>query len=84
MCLNPVLEAPEIEYCVNKTGIKALVCADEFKHHDYYESLLTIAPELENCDPGKLKSTKVPSLKTVIRIGEENKRYLVTTTRIVI
>ncbi|XP_063922118.1 medium-chain acyl-CoA ligase ACSF2, mitochondrial-like isoform X1 [Zophobas morio] len=74
VCLNPVLEAPEIEYCVNKTGIKALVCADEFKHHDYYESLLSIAPELENCDPGKLKSTKVPSLKTVIRIGEENKR----------
>ncbi|XP_063922176.1 medium-chain acyl-CoA ligase ACSF2, mitochondrial-like [Zophobas morio] len=71
--LNPVFEAPEIEYCINKTQIKALVCADKFKYHDHYESLLTIAPELENCEIGKMTSKKVPSLKTVIRIGEENK-----------
>ena len=78
MCLNPVYEAPEIEYCVNKTGIKALVCADKFKHHDYYETLLAIAPELKNCELGKLESKKVPSLKIVIRISEDVKRYLVT------
>ncbi|KAJ3642552.1 hypothetical protein Zmor_025317 [Zophobas morio] len=73
VCLNPVSEAPEIQYCVNKTGIKALVCADKFKHYDYYESLLTIVPEMEKCDPGKIKSTQVPSLKTVIIMGDKNK-----------
>ncbi|XP_063918020.1 medium-chain acyl-CoA ligase ACSF2, mitochondrial-like [Zophobas morio] len=72
--LNPVFEASEIEYCINKSGIAALVCANKFKHHDYYETLLSIAPELENCDPGKLKSTKIRSLKTVIRISEDVKR----------
>ena len=55
--------------------MKALVCADKFKHHDYYETLLTVAPELEECDPGKLQSKKVPSLRTVIRISKDTKRY---------
>ena len=76
--MNPVSEAPEIQYCVNKTGIKALVCADKFKHYDYYESLLTIVPEMEKCDPGKIKSTQVPSLKTVIIMGDKNKWYYST------
>ncbi|XP_063918008.1 medium-chain acyl-CoA ligase ACSF2, mitochondrial-like [Zophobas morio] len=72
--LNPVFEAPEMVYCINKTQIKALVCADKFKQRDYYEFLLTIAPELVNCARGNLQSEKVPSLKTVIRISETNKR----------
>ena len=78
MYLNPVFEAPEMVYCINKTQIKALVCADKFKQRDYYEFLLTIAPELVNCARGNLQSEKVPSLKTVIRISETNKRYFLT------
>ncbi|XP_063917946.1 medium-chain acyl-CoA ligase ACSF2, mitochondrial-like [Zophobas morio] len=54
--------------------MKALVCGDKFKHRDYYETLLSIAPELQKCDPGKLQSKKVPSLKTVIRISDDFKR----------
>ncbi|XP_063922160.1 medium-chain acyl-CoA ligase ACSF2, mitochondrial-like isoform X2 [Zophobas morio] len=74
VCLNPVYEAPEIKYCINKTQMKALVCGDKFKHRDYYETMLNIAPELQKCDPGKLQSKKVPSLKTVIRISDDFKR----------
>ncbi|XP_063918057.1 medium-chain acyl-CoA ligase ACSF2, mitochondrial-like [Zophobas morio] len=73
--LNPVFEAPEIEYCINKTQIKVVVCGDKFKHHNYYETLLAIAPELQKCDPGKLESKKVPSLKTVIQINEDSPVY---------
>ncbi|XP_063917984.1 medium-chain acyl-CoA ligase ACSF2, mitochondrial-like [Zophobas morio] len=74
VCVNPVFEASEIEFCINKTEIKALVCANKFKHHDYYETLLTVAPELEECNPGRLQSKKVPSLRTVIRISNDTKR----------
>ena len=52
-----------------------MVCGDKFKHHNYYETLLAIAPELQKCDPGKLESKKVPSLKTVIQISEDSPVY---------
>ncbi|CAH1379105.1 unnamed protein product [Tenebrio molitor] len=72
--LNPANEPSEIEYCVNKVGIKTMVCGNKFKSQDYYESLLMIAPELKKCDPGKLKSARVPALRTVITMSENQKR----------
>jgi acyl-CoA synthetase (AMP-forming)/AMP-acid ligase II len=71
--LNPAYQPPEMEYCINKVGIKAIVCADKFKNADFYEKLITIAPELDKSDPGKLRSNKVPSLETVITTSENKK-----------
>jgi acyl-CoA synthetase (AMP-forming)/AMP-acid ligase II len=74
--LNPAYQPPEMEYCINKVGIKMIVCADKFKNADFYEKLITIAPELDKSDPGKLRSKKVPSLETVITTSE-NKKMLI-------
>ncbi|RZC39358.1 acyl-CoA synthetase family member 2, mitochondrial, partial [Asbolus verrucosus] len=72
--LNPSYQPPEMEYCINKVGIKAIVCGDNFKSQDFHQNLVTIAPELEKSDPGKLKSAKIPSLKTVITISTNQKK----------
>ncbi|XP_044268322.1 medium-chain acyl-CoA ligase ACSF2, mitochondrial isoform X2 [Tribolium madens] len=72
--LNPAYQPPEIEYCINKVGIKAIVCADQFKSQNFYENLATVAPELEKSDPGKLKSNNIPSLQTVIIMSENKKK----------
>lgn len=75
MALNPVYEAQEIEYCINKVRIKAILCTDKYRSKDFYETLKICAPELVNCDAGKLKCAKVPSLESVIRISDQDLKY---------
>lgn len=60
-----------MEYFINKVGIKGIVCADKFRDQDYYEIMLQCVPELKQSTPGKLNSSKVPSLKTIIRISDD-------------
>lgn len=72
VALNPAYQAPEMEYCVNKVGIKAIICAHRHKTQNYYELLEKIAPELPHSEPGKLISAKAPSLTTVIVVTKED------------
>lgn len=70
--INPAYRLSELEYALNKVGCKALVTAASFKTSDYLGMLATLAPELEKAEPGKLAARKLPALKAVIRMGEEN------------
>lgn len=79
VALNPFYQPLEMEYCIKKVEIKAVICARKHKEQDYYELFKKIAPELSNCAPGRLESSKVPSLKTVIVITEEELEYLLIT-----
>lgn len=67
--INPAYRLSELEYALNKVAAKALITAERFKSSAYIEMLQTLAPELENCPPGQLKSEKLPHLSTVIRLG---------------
>lgn len=72
VALNPAYQAPEMEYCIKKVGIKAVICAHKHKTQNYYDLLVKIAPNLNNCEPGKLHNENVPSLKTIIVITNED------------
>jgi fatty-acyl-CoA synthase len=67
--INPAYRLAELEYALNKVGCRALVTATSFKSSDYVAMLRELAPELNRCQPGDLKSAKLPELGTVIRIG---------------
>jgi len=69
VCINPAYRVFELEYALNKAGCKAIVAAEQFKSSRYLEMLQALAPELERCEPGKLKSDKLPVLEIVIRMG---------------
>ncbi|AWK85799.1 AMP-binding protein [Azospirillum thermophilum] len=69
--INPAYRLHELEYAVNKVGCTALILAPAFKSSDYIGMVRTLAPELDRCRPGDLSSHKLPSLKTVIRLGAE-------------
>jgi fatty-acyl-CoA synthase len=69
--INPAYRLSEIEYALNKVDCAALVTAATFKSSDYVEMLQTLAPELETCAPGDLHTEKLPSLRSVIRMGSE-------------
>src|SRR6185312_8015545 len=67
--INPAYRAYELEYALGKVGCKALILAPSFKTSDYLAILRSVAPEIPLSRPGELRSEKLPSLRTVIRLG---------------
>lgn len=70
VCVNPAYRLFELEYALNKSGCRAIVSAEQFKTSKYLEMLYELAPELNSCAPGGLKSEKLPELEMVIRMGD--------------
>lgn len=64
--INPAFQGPEVKYCLNKVGVKAIVATESFKSQQYYSILESIIPELKGSEPGKIKSDAIPSLQSVI------------------
>ena len=69
--INPAYRLSELEFALNKVGCKALVTAARFKSSDYLGMLNELAPELAACKPGELHAARLPTLRWVIRLGEE-------------
>jgi len=70
VCINPAYRLFELEYALNKVECSAIVTADAFKTSDYIGMLQELAPELSDCTPGRLKSSRLPHLQIVIRMGD--------------
>jgi fatty-acyl-CoA synthase len=70
--INPAYRLTELEYALNKVGCTALVTAASFKTSDYLGMIGTLAPEIATAEPGKLRARKLPALKIVIRMGDDN------------
>jgi fatty-acyl-CoA synthase len=67
--INPAYRLSELEYTLNKVGVKALVAAERFKTSDYVGMVEALAPELATSTPGVLASARLPMLKAAIKIG---------------
>ncbi len=67
--LNPGYRAGELEYALNKVECRALITADQFKTTHYIGILRELAPELEHCAPGALRSARLPHLTTIVHIA---------------
>ena len=67
--INPSYRVTELEFALNKVGCAALVTATQFKTSDYIGMLNQVVPELAGSAPGRLRSARVPALRTVIQIG---------------
>lgn len=64
--INPAFQGPEVLYCLNKVGIRALVAPETFKSQNYYNILETVDLNLKSFDAGQIKSEKFPSLRSLI------------------
>src|SRR5256714_9640654 len=69
--INPSYRLHELEYTLKQSGCSGLVLAPEFKTSNYTEMVNTLAPELDECEAGKLQAARLPDLTTVIRLGSE-------------
>ncbi|MBS0638237.1 MAG: AMP-binding protein [Proteobacteria bacterium] len=70
--INPAYRLAEVEYALNKVGCKALITATSFKTSDYIGMINSLAPELAISHPGELHAAKLPTLKSVIQIGDSD------------
>jgi fatty-acyl-CoA synthase len=66
--INPAYRLSEVEYTLNKVGVKALVAAERFKTSLYADMIDSLAPEIAGSQPGQIVSARLPQLKTVIQI----------------
>ena len=69
--INPAYRATELQYALNKVQCRALILSPRFKSSDYLGILRELAPELAECELGKLAAAAFPSLQMVIRLGSE-------------
>ena len=69
--INPAYRLSELEYTLNKVGVKALVAAERYKTSDYVGMVEALAPELPDSFPGALRAARVPTLRAAIKIGGE-------------
>ncbi len=69
--INPSYRLHELEYVLKQSGCSTIVISPAFKTSNYTEMVFTLAPDLQQCEPGKLKAEKLPDLTTVIRMSSE-------------
>lgn len=69
--INPAYRPAELEYALGKVGCRAILLAARFKSSDYIEMMQSLLPELAAAEAGRLRSEKLPELRTVIRMGGE-------------
>jgi len=67
--INPAYRLSEVEYTLNKVGMKALIAAEQFKTSEYARMIEDLAPEIAASKPGQLSAQRLPALKIVIKIG---------------
>jgi len=70
--INPAYRLSEAEYALNKVGCKALVTAIAHKTSAYLAMVRELAPELNAARPGELRAQRLPALRLVITLGEED------------
>lgn len=70
--INPAYRLAELEYALNKAGVRMLITAARFKSSNYIEMLQKLAPELADSQPGALRAARLPTLQWVVRMGEED------------
>lgn len=69
--INPSCKINELEYVLRKVDCSALIIADNSRFTDYLEIITTLIPDLLSHSDAQLNIHKFPSLRTVIKMGDE-------------
>ncbi len=70
--VNTNFRAFELEYLLGQSDANTLILTGGVRTPDEYLKVIDqVLPELKECEPGKLRTDKLPHLKNVIYLGEE-------------
>jgi fatty-acyl-CoA synthase len=68
--INPAYQTPELQFCLTKSRVKALIAPESFKTQRYYEMVRHVAPEVDISAPGQIRCKNLPDLTSLIIISE--------------
>ncbi len=71
--VNTEYKIHEAEYLLRQSDTNTLVMVDGIRDISYVNIIKELCPELENCEAGKLESSRLPMLKNVITVDSVNK-----------
>ena len=66
--VNPAYRTHELAYVLEQSEANALILIGRFRSSDYVGMVREVVPELDDCPPGQLRSTKFPWLRNVVYI----------------
>ncbi|USG63450.1 AMP-binding protein [Brevibacillus ruminantium] len=69
--VNTSYRVHELEYLLRQSESTTLLLIDSYRDASYLEMIREICPELDACEPGQLRSERLPHLRNVIFLGEE-------------
>jgi fatty-acyl-CoA synthase len=69
--INPAYRLSELEYALNKAGVKLLVTAAAFKSSNYLGMLQNLGVGAGAGEGAQGASSRLPTLETVVRMGSE-------------
>jgi len=71
--IDPAYQAPQLLHSIKKVDVKALICAEFYKTNCCYQILRAVIPELDGYPESgvEIKSSKTPSLKTLIIMSDK-------------
>ncbi len=72
--INPAYRTNELEFALRQSGCSALLLAASFKSSDYIAMLRSLLPELDHAEPGRLTSSKLPLLRTLVQLSSAHVR----------
>ena len=70
--VNTSYQASELEYLLQQSDATTLILGEEFKGSNYIDILNIVCPELKTAEKGAVISKKLPHLKRVILMGEND------------
>jgi fatty-acyl-CoA synthase len=69
--INPAYRTHELEYALNNSGARALLLVERFKSSDYVSMVYEIAPEARESAPGAVSAARVPLLRTLTVLAQQ-------------
>jgi fatty-acyl-CoA synthase len=69
--VNTNYKIHELEFLMKQSDSKALIVCDGLKDVDCEQIMYELCPELKKCEPGKLKSARLPHLEILITLDNK-------------
>lgn len=69
--VNTNYRSAELEYLLKQSESTTLILMEGYRGNSYIDTIYELCPELENSEPGKLKSSRLPLLKNVIILSDK-------------
>ncbi|MHB8156596.1 MAG: AMP-binding protein [Desulfocucumaceae bacterium] len=69
--VNTSYRAFELEYLLKQSDSQTLMLIEGIVGKEYLDIVYELCPELNDCKPGELKSSRLPLLKNVIFLGKD-------------